>query len=261
MHSSTIARARFNSNLLDDLQYAFLRRYFPGEPLGMDGGAYAGTSKLKVLLGQEIYEDLLESETVVDFGCGVGTQAIELATLGCERVIGVDIQQDSLRQAERNAREAGVSDRCVFTDQPPTSAAAILSLDALEHFGDPVGILRTMYGMLRPGGRVYASFGPTWYHPLGGHMFSVFPWAHLLFTENALCRWRSHLRDDGATTFAECAGGLNRMTIGRFERLVKESPLTLGSLECVPIRKLRPVHNRLTREFTSAIVRAVLVRD
>ncbi len=36
---------------------------------------------------------------------------------------------------------------------------------------------------VHPHGAVYASFGPTWYHPLGGHLFSVFPWAHPIFSE------------------------------------------------------------------------------
>ena len=46
-----------------------------------------------------------------------------------------------------------------------------------------------MESYLAPGAKVIATFGPTWYHPLGGHLFSVFPWAHLIFTERALLRW------------------------------------------------------------------------
>jgi hypothetical protein len=107
---------------------------------------------------------------------------------------------------------------------------------------------------------VFASFGPTWYHPLGGHLFSVFPWAHLVFSEAALIRWRADFKTDGATRFSECAGGLNQMTIRRFERLVRESPFQSRMLEAIPIRKLRSVHGGLTREFTTAIVRCRLVK-
>ena len=71
--------------------------------------------------------------------------------------------------------------------EPPRSIDAIVSIDAFEHFSNPASALKTMHAMLNPGGRVYVSFGPTWYHPLGGHLFSVFPWAHLLFSETALC--------------------------------------------------------------------------
>jgi hypothetical protein len=51
-------------------------------------------------------------------------------------------------------------------------------------------ILEIMYGLLKPDGRVMLCFGPIWYHPLGGHLFSVFPWAHLVFSEAALIQWR-----------------------------------------------------------------------
>ena len=103
------------------------------------------------------------------------------------------------------------------------------------------------------------SFGPTWYHPLGGHLFSVFPWAHLIFSEEALIRWRSNFKADGATRFSEVAGGLNQMTIRKFEALIERSAFTFAALELVPIRKLRRFHSRLTREFTTAIVRCHLV--
>ena len=54
-----------------------------------------------------------------------------------------------------------------------------------------------------------ASFGPPWYHPLGGHIFSVFPWAHLVFSEKVLLRWRKKFRpEQKARSIAEC--GLTR---------------------------------------------------
>ena len=136
----------------------------------------------------------------------------------------------------------------------------IISLDAFEHFAEPAAVLRVMDGLLKPEGQVVASFGPTWYHPLGGHLFSVFPWAHLLLSEEALIRWRSGFKTDGATRFGEVAGGLNQLTIREFERIVAESPFQFATLEPVPIRKLRRLHNRLTREFTTSVVRCRLVK-
>ena len=156
--------------------------------------------------------------------------------------------------------DAGVADRVAFGTECRQPVDAIISLDAFEHFEDPASILKTMDAMLKPGGRLYASFGPTWFHPYGGHLFSVFPHAHLIFTERSLIRWRSDFKSDGATRFHEVAGGLNKMTISRFERLVERSPLQCEELETVPIRKLRPLANRWTREFTTAVVRARLVK-
>jgi hypothetical protein len=55
------------------------------------------------------------------------------------------------------------------------------------------------------------------------------------------------------------AGGLNQMSIARFERLVAASKFRIEEMETVPIRPFKPLHSRLTREFTTAMVRAKLV--
>ena len=243
-----------------EFQYRILRRIAPSEPGYMTGEAYRGRSKLEVLLGCTLL-DGLRGKVVIDFGCGSGECAVDLAQRGAAHVIGIDNRPSALARGRELAQQAGCDDCCSFATSTSQPVDAILSLDSFEHFDDPAGVLDQMYHLLRPGGIVAASFGPTWYHPLGGHLLSVFPWAHLIFSEKALIRWRSDLRDDGATCFREVEGGLNQMTIRRFESLVRASPFRIEFLEAVPIRKLRRVHNRLTREFTTAIVRCLLVRS
>jgi SAM-dependent methyltransferase len=245
--------------------YSFLKRFYPGgQNLPMsDGNPYAarGQSKLSVLLGPKIFEELA-GKIVLDYGCGEGETCIELAERGVARSIGLDIQDALLARARERAERRGVADKCSFVSSVQEKVDVVLSMDAFEHFDDPAAVLREMAALLRPGGYAVIEFGPTWFHPLGGHLFSVFPWAHLLFTEKALIRWRSDFKSDGATRFNEVAGGLNRMTIARWERLVSESPLKFLTSELVAIRRLRPLHNRLTREFFTAIVRARLgLRD
>jgi SAM-dependent methyltransferase len=244
--------------MLTSLQYRILKAISPGEPAVMSGNAYAGKSKLEILLGEQALR-LVPGNTVIDFGCGEGNEAVDLARRGARKVIGIDIREDVLHRARETAARAGVGHICTFGLSTTEKAGVIISLDSFEHFADPVAILQTMYQLLAPGGSVLASFGPTWYHPLGGHLFSVFPWAHLLFSEQALLRWRADFKTDGATRFSEVSGGLNQMTIRRFERLVEASPFRFDWMEPVPIRKLAPFHNRLSREFTTAIVRCRLV--
>lgn len=218
--------------------------------------AYLGRSKLEVLMGSTIW-DQVRGKSVLDFGCGDGAEAIEVAEHGARRVIGLDLNEARLVGARERAIEHGVADRCIFVRETRERVDAILCLDAFEHFADPAAILVAMSKQLNDTGKVLVSFGPTWYHPLGGHLFSAFPWSHLLVAESALIRWRNMYKTDGAKTIAET--GLNRMTIARFRRLVNRSPLRFERCETVPIRRLRRLHNALTREFTTATVRCILV--
>ena len=51
--------------------------------------AYIGVSKLDKLLGDQFWKEI-EGKTVIDFGCGFGDDAIEMAERGAKRVIGID---------------------------------------------------------------------------------------------------------------------------------------------------------------------------
>lgn len=221
-----------------------------------DSVAYVGRSKLEVLMGPTVWDEIA-GRTVLDFGSGLGLEAVEMAQRGAAHVVGLEIRDRWLRLARERADAAGVADRCVFEKEWQQPVDVILSLDSFEHFADPAAILRTMRTLLKPDGRVLVSFGPPWRHPLGGHVYSIFPFSHLVFPETALVKWRSTFKTDGARTILE--SGLNKMTVRRFERLIAESPFRFETLEVVPIRKLRPIANRLTREFTTSVVRCRLV--
>jgi hypothetical protein len=122
----------------------------------------------------------------------------------------------------------------------PEPADIVVSLNSFEYFADPAEILCIMNALLQSGGEVFVSSGPTWYRPLGASVLR-FPWAHLIFSERALIRSRSIF---GARRFSE-TGGLNQMTVAKFEEFVAGSPLRFAGLELVPIKKLR--HNQFMR--------------
>ncbi len=222
-----------------------------------DSSRYRTCSKLEILFGTEIWGDVA-GKVVVDFGCGGGQEAIEIAQRGARKVIGIDVRQTALDHAAQRAREAGVADRCLFTVRGGEKADLVLSVDGFEHYDDPHATLATIRTLVKDDGRVLACFGPTWFHPYGGHLFSVFPWAHLVFTEKTLIRWRSDFKTDGATRFREVEGGLSQMTIRRFERILAASEFRVEGFETVPIKRVQWLHNRLTREVFTSVVRCRL---
>ncbi len=246
--------------MLDGFQYWILKHVAPGDQVvATTVEPYKGRNKTRILLGEKVL-DWLKGKTVLDFGCGAGNESVELAQAGAARVIGLDLRPSILEKARQNAAAAGVQDKCEFVTDYPGVVDAVISIDAFEHFSDPAGVLKKIDQLLGPGGVVYISFGPAWYHPRGGHLFSPFPWAHVIFSEKALIRWRNDIRNDGATRFSEVEGGLNQMTIKRFEQLVAETKFKVEYLDAAPIRKLRFFHNALTREFFTAVVRCKLIK-
>jgi len=245
--------------MLTNIQYRILKRISPAGRDTLCGFASEPKAKLAVQMGTTFF-DKIAGKVLIDFGCGGGAGAVEMAKNGAKRVIGIDIRENVLQEARQKALVAGVHSICDFASSTSELADIIVSVDAFEHFADPAGVLCLMNSLLRPSGELLVSFGPTWYHPFGGHLFSIFPWAHLIFDEKALVRWRSAFKADGATRFSEVAGGLNQMTISKFEKLVANSPFEVLSIELVPIKNLRRFHNRLTREFTTSVVRCRLVK-
>src|ERR1017187_184221 len=145
--------------MLTNIQYRILKRISPGAPDCCSGGIYEGKSKLAVLMGDEFFTKIA-GKVVIDFGCGEGADAVEMAGNGAKRVIGIDIREDVLQTARRKGLDAGVEDACFFAHSTPDLADVGVSLDAFEHFASPAEILRLMDQHLQPRGEVLVSFGP-----------------------------------------------------------------------------------------------------
>lgn len=240
-------------------EFLFLRWLYAADPDHLDGTAYRNRSKLETLLGSSLFL-AIRGKTVIDFGCGYGEHSIELAKRGAKLVIGVDIREEVLAAAREKA--SGLPNVVFLTPQqcPRASADFVISLDSFEHFDNPSAALDLINDLLRPGGSLLSSFGPPWKHPFGGHTFSAFPWAHLLFNEHALVGWYNRVKNKAISHLEEVSGGLNRMTVAKFEALVGASSFREKSITPVPIRKLRALHNPLTREFTTAVVKCQLTK-
>src|SRR5581483_2158 len=66
-------------------------------------------SKLEAYWGPAIWDDLA-GRTVIDYGCGTGGDALEMARRGARRVIGLDIFPEALEVAARTAERAKLAD-------------------------------------------------------------------------------------------------------------------------------------------------------
>ncbi len=178
------------------------------------------------------FAQIVTGKRVVDFGCGAGLQSIALAErYGCE-VVGVDTDTVALKGAEAQARHRGLNPQQLrFTPSPTPDMQqgydVVISQNAFEHFTTPEARLAEMQQLIHGDGRLLITFGPPWFAPYGGHMhfFCRLPWLNLLFAESAVMRVRGYYRDDGAARYEEVPGGLNKMTVARFERIVSDCGL------------------------------------
>ncbi|HYR07207.1 MAG TPA: methyltransferase domain-containing protein [Longimicrobium sp.] len=171
---------------------------------------------------------------VLDFGCGAGRQAVALARAGAAFVLGVESNPRTLAGARALAAAEGIPpDRLALAPGVPEELRGgfdvVLSKDSMEHFADPAAVLALMRDALAPGGRLLVTFGPPWLAPSGSHMhfFTPLPWVHLLFAERTVMAVRARYRADGARRYEEVESGLNRMTVGRFERLAARAGLRM----------------------------------
>lgn len=207
-------------------------------------------------------DDMVRGADVIDFGCGLGEQAIALAEAGAASVLGVDINPAYLDVGRDAAWKRGVADRVTFaTEADGVGADVVLSVNSMEHFSDPGAVLATMRDALRPGGLLIVTFSPPWLSAYGAHMhhFTPVPWVHLLFPERTIMRVRARYQNDGATRYEDVEGGLNRMTLRKFERLVRESGMAVRHMAYTPMKGLPFVTSvPVVREFCTTRVDCVL---
>jgi ubiquinone/menaquinone biosynthesis C-methylase UbiE len=131
--------------------------------LGMEGSVarwYEKTTRKDMeefhRLAERIAAGLPEGGDVLEVAPGPGFLSIEMAKTGRLRVTGLDISKTFVEIAQRNADEVGVrvdfqngnASQMPFADE---SFDFLVCRAAFKNFSDPVGALREMRRVLRPG--------------------------------------------------------------------------------------------------------------
>lgn len=213
------------------------------------------------------FVDSIKGRHVLDYGCGPGWQSVAMALAGAASVTGVDVRQKWLEFACKLSQEYHMTDRVRMIDAMNKIRGeqfdVVLSQDSFEHYSNPSQSLNEMQAVLKPGGRIYIIFSGPWYSPWGSHMtvFTPLPWVNLLFSEKTIMKVRSRYRHDGASRYEEIDSGLNKMTVAKFNRIIKASGMLVENMFYHGFKGMNfMVHIPVMRELFADQLGCILVK-
>ncbi len=214
--------------------------------------------------------DVIRGKEVLDLGCGEGGHVLALAARGAGHVTGLDtLPEFQNAEEEGRRRDYPVTFIGAGTESlPDASYDVIFSHDSFEHFAQPEQVLAEMTRLIRPGGRLMIKFGPPWRNPWGRHMGGTVrrdrPWIHLVVPERTVMRVQSVYHNEPVLKerYADLPGGLNKMTVGRFQRLLKnQDGIRIEQFYVKGLYGIQALAGiPVVREFFASSVRVVAVR-
>ncbi len=196
---------------------------------------------------------LLQGKTVLDLGSFTGGRGVAWAErYDLKHIIGVDVDEVYLESARRFTRSRGVSaeyrlaggEALPLGDQ---SVDAVLTFDVFEHVREPERVLRECRRVLKDGGTAFIVF-PSYYQPIEHHLGLVtrFPGLQWLFSGETLLRAYCQIIEERGPSASwyrrrspelepwERCYSINGLTIGKFERLLREGGWKVLSRPRVP---------------------------
>ncbi len=204
-----------------------------------------GADTIKFYTQVKTEEEMFKDKTVLDIGCGAAGKSLYYASKGAKKVYGVDVVEHYKAESEKLAAEKGLSDKFEFClgdaakmNFDDKMFDTIIMNDSMEHVDKPEKVIEECYRVLKDDGKLYVNFCP-YYHPYGAHLSDVigFPWVHMFFSEKTMIdaykdlicdmpdkdmriKFRFSKDENGNETISY----INKMTIKRFNKILKNSP-------------------------------------
>lgn len=203
-------------------------------------------------------EEMFKGKTVLDIGCGAAGKSVYYASAGAEKVYGTDIVSHYKKAAETLAKEKCLLEKFEFKlcdaknlDFAEETFDTIIMNDSMEHVAEPEEVLEECFRVLKPKGRLFINFCP-YFHPYGAHLSDVIgiPWVHMLFSQKTMIRAYKYLvrdmpdknmrikfRFSADEKGRETISYINKMTIKRFNKILRRIPLKVIYRREIPLRK------------------------
>lgn len=155
----------------------------------------------------------LRDGQAIELACGDGRVAMHLS-YHLAGVTGIDLSDENFTPEVAARVPIRIEDaaRLSFADN---SVDLVYTFDAFEHFTDPAAVLNEVHRILKPGGVLYASFGPLWNSAFGPHQWGRIdvPYLHHLFRSEALDAYAD------ATNRRRLTPWVNRLPLSHFRSL------------------------------------------
>lgn len=203
-----------------------------------------GIETIKFYLKKTTTDKMFKDKVVLDIGCGAGGKTVYYASLGVEKIYGLEILEKYKVEAEEIAVKKGYADRFTFVCADAAHMEfesdffdTIIMNDAMEHVDEPLAVLNECYRVLKPQGRLYLNF-PPYNHPFGAHLSDAIgiPWVHCFFGDQTLIKvykdlvsglpdgkQRIQFRISKRENNEEYFSYINKMSIKRFNKILKQS--------------------------------------
>ena len=137
-----------------------------------------------------------KNKKVLDFGCGHGSLTLDIAALGAQKVIGIDLEINLINFAKKNLDQnfPALKDKVEFelidllTTDKFKDIDYIVSKDTFEHSLHLDKILEKFHQILKKDGRIFVGFGPLYnfYNGDHGRAEAILPWFHIIIPEKIL---------------------------------------------------------------------------